>query len=324
MKTAHTPELGSRTSSTMPSVTSIHLAGAWQDVMMNFALLMKAFRPEAAWLERLEHTSERVRALLAQDADVALYVMLQEATSEVEHYSAHHALFCAIVSSLCSAWFDWPAEERQALFSSALTMNLGMLSIQDSMARQSGALSADQRKRVDEHAAHGVELLRSAGVADKLWLDIVLRHHKPIAAGDPSDPIQAAQRLAQLLHRVDVFTAKLSRRENRAATSPTIAARDACLDGSGIPDAIGATIIRVLGLYPPGSFVRLVSGELAVVTRRGSKAHTPIVACLRRANGTTYGHPHRRDTSEMAYAVQRATVAAEVKLFINHERVLAA
>jgi hypothetical protein len=77
------------------------------------------------------------------------------------------------------------------------------------------------------------------------------------------------QRLAQLLQRIDVFTAKLSRRRTRPGSNATVEARDACLDPSGLPDATGATMLRVLGLYPPGSFVRLASGE-----RRNRRRHS--------------------------------------------------
>lgn len=303
-----------------------HLVESWQDLKMNFAVLMGAFCADAAWLDRFERMSQRVRKLLAQDADAALYMMLQTATSEINHYSAHHVMHCAVVAQLCSEWFDWPAGERQALFQAALSMNVAMLSLQDSMAKQSGGVSAEQRKRIDEHPRQGADLLRSAGVADELWIDTVLRHHKPVLDGEPGGDAQRtpAQRLAELLHRIDVFTAKLSRRQSRSAASATVAARDACLDTSGHPDAIGATILRVLGLYPPGSYVCLANGELAIVTRRGAKAHTPIVASLRRADNTPCGRPVRRDTSNKEFAVRRAAVAAEFKMVVNHERVLGA
>lgn len=296
----------------------------WQNMKMNFNILMKGFQAEAGWLDRFGNMAERVRILVAQDADAALYMTMQTAAAEIDHYSANHGLHCAVVSHLCSGWFDWPDDERHALFNAALTMNIGMHTVQDAMARQSGSLSADQRKQVDAHPQRSAELLQASGVADALWLDVVVRHHKPRLPGESADAEPPARRLATLLQRVDVFTAKLSRRQVRAGTSATVAARDACLDESGYPDAVGATILRVLGLYPPGSFVELANGELAVVTRRGMKAHAPIVACLRRADGTPVLRPSRRDTGQRGLGVKRAVLASELKMVINHERVLAA
>lgn len=303
--------------------TAKRLVDAWQDLKMNFAVHMGAFRPEPVWIDKLQAQSERIRTLAAQDADVALYMLLQTATSEIDHYSAHHAMFCAVVSHLCAGWLDWTVEERQSLFAAALTMNVGMQSLQDAMARQASAPSQDQRRRIDEHPAQGAQMLEAAGVSDACWLEVVRRHHDPTGGQPPVEPVPVEQRLAELLHRVDVFTAKLSRRQSRAGASATAAARDACLDANGHPDEIGATVLRILGLYPPGSCVRLANGELGIVTRRGAKAHTPIVAALRRADTTPFVRPARRDTSDKQFAVQRAVVQADLKLVINHERTLA-
>ena len=103
-----------------------------------------------------------------------------------------------------------------------------------------------------------------------------------------------------------------------------MAARDACLDKSGFPDPTGATMLRVLGLYPPGSYVRLVNGEICVVVRRGDKAHTPFVACVRREDGAMLSQPVARDTGSSRYAVRNSLSADETKVRLDHRRALAA
>jgi hypothetical protein len=288
-----------------------------------FALAADDF--ETAWLDRLSKLADRVRELTAQDPDVALYMMLQAATNDTENYSANHAMFCAVVADLCAAHFEWPDAEALSVQNAALTMNVGMLLMQNSMAQQGESLSPAQKLRVEDHPQRSVELLKSAGVDDPLWLEIVRRHHRPIDEGESCDPATSQQRLAQLLQRIDVFTAKLSKRKTRPGSTATVAARDACLDSSsGLPDATGATMLRVLGLYPPGSFVRLASGEIGVVVRRGGKAHTPVVACVRREDGGVITQPIVRDTGSRPYAVQRSLSADEAKIRLDHERIVGA
>ena len=101
-----------------------------------------------------------------------------------------------------------------------------------------------------------------------------------------------------------------------------MAARDACLDASGHPDSIGATLLRVVGLYPPGTFVELANGESAVVILRGAKAHTPIVASMRRKDGGLLMQPVRRDTLRLAFAVKRGVEPSRVRVLLNHRRIL--
>lgn len=296
----------------------------WQAIKKSFAFALAADDYETNWLDRLSKCADRIRELTEQDPDVALYMMLQAATNDVDNYSASHAMFCAVVADLCSAHFAWPEAEAAAVRNAALAMNVGMLLMQNSMAQQSESPSPAQKLRVEDHPARSVELLKSAGVVEPLWLETIRRHHRPVDEGESIDPLTPPQRLAQLLQRIDVFTAKLSKRKTRPGSSATVAARDACLDSSGLPDATGATMLRVLGLYPPGSFVRLANGEIAVVTRRGGKAHTPVVACVRRADGGMISQPIVRDTGERIYAVQRSLSADEVNIRLDHERVVGA
>jgi hypothetical protein len=297
---------------------------SWQATKKSFAFALAADDYKTGWLDRLTKSANRIRELTEQDPDVALYMMLQTATNDADNYSASHAMFCAVVSDLCTAYFEWPEVEATAVRNAALTMNIGMLLMQDSMAQQIESPSPAQRLHVADHPARGVELLKGAGVDDPLWLETVRRHHRPVDEGESSDPLNPPQRLAQLLQRIDVFTAKLSKRKTRPGSTATVAARDACLDTSGLPDATGATMLRVLGLYPPGTFVRLTSGEIGVVIRRGDKAHTPVVACVRRGDGGVISQPMMRDTSNRLHAVQRSLSADEVKIRLDHERVVGA
>jgi hypothetical protein len=297
---------------------------SWQRLRKSFAFALAADDYATVWLDRFSKSASRIRELTAEDPDMALYVMLQTATNDVDNYSTDHALFCAVVADLCAAHFEWPAAEAAAIHNAALTMNVAMLLMQNAMAHQSVPLSSAQKLRIEDHPAKGVELLKSAGVDDPLWLETVRRHHRPVDEGESVDPVTPPQRLAQLLQRIDVFTAKLSKRKTRPGSSATVAARDACLDTSGLPDATGATMLRVLGLYPPGSFVHLASGGIGVVVRRGDKAHTPVVACVRRADGGVINQPMLCDTGIRLHAVQRSLSADEAKIGLDHERVVAA
>jgi hypothetical protein len=306
------------------AATRAGLVDMWQSTKKSFAFALAADDYTTAWQDRLTKSSTRIRELTSQDADVALYMMQQSASNDAENYSSNHGIYCAVVAQLCSAYLEWPDVEANALHSAALTMNIGMLLAQNSMSQQVESPSPAQQQRIQEHPARSVELLKISGINDPLWLETVRRHHRPLDEGEVANPQAPPQRLAQLLQRIDVFTAKLSRRKARPGSTATIAARDACLDASGLPDATGATMLRVLGLYPPGSFVELVSGDIGVVIRRGDKAHTPVVGCVRRADGGIISQPVAVDTGLRPNAIRFSLAADEVKMRLDHERVVSA
>ena len=294
---------------------------AWDQVIARAHRLLRAETVDNAWISRLTELEMEIRDLAARDPDLALYVLIEATGSNVDHYCAQHAMACMVIADLAAEWMEWPQEERRVLALAALSMNLSMTVLQDSLAKQSGSLTDGQREQVATHAAASADMLVVAGVADQLWLHVV-RHHHAVLTADAMQEADAGSRLTELLRRVDIYSAKLSRRGSRQSVTPAMAARDACLDASGHPDSIGTTLLRVVGLYPPGTFVELANGESAVVIVRGAKAHTPIVASMRRRDGGLLMQPVRRDTLRIGFAVKRGVQPSSVRVLLNHRRIL--
>ena len=313
--------LGDTTADVVPLSVPAGLE-AWDQLIRRVTRVLGASEVDKAWTAQFCTLTNDVRALALNNPDMALYVLTLANSTSVDTYSAQHAMVCLVIADLAATWLTWPEVEKLALARGALSMNVSITSLQDSLARQSKSITDEQRKLVSGHAAASVELLTKAGVDDPLWLYAVQNHHtvSKKQGGESSD---AGHRIAELLRRVDIYTAKLSRRVSRASVTPATAARDACLDATGNPDSIGATLLRIVGLYPPGTFVELANGETAIVIKRGGKAHTPIVASLRREDGGLLMQPLRRDTQRSAFAVRRGLRPDQVRVQFDHRRTLA-
>lgn len=204
----------------------------------------------------------------------------------------------------------------------ALTMNLAMVRLQDSLACSGHPPSPEMRREIDGHAAQGALLLAQAGAGDPLWCETVRLHHDGAAPDRPVAQLDPPRRLARLLRRVDIFAAKMSRRATRLPMSPVQAAREACLGADGRPDEIGAALLKAVGLYPPGSFVELACGEIGIVVSRGRRANLPLVASLVAASGLPLGEPALRDTIDPRFVVRGAVGVGQVKVHPPHERVM--
>ncbi len=294
----------------------------WDHLCVQTKRLLRVDAIDGAWVESLQLMTAAARDTANQNPDLALFVLIQAtASGPMDHYSEQHALASLVVCELAARWMDWSVHERQALALAAMSMNLSMTVLQNTLAEQKGPMTAAQRERVAGHAAASAQMLQDAGVDDALWLHAVRHHHVAAGASDVAGD-EAATRLAELLRRVDVYTAKLSRRGSRGSITPALAARDACLGPGGHPDSIGATLLRVIGLYPPGTYVELANGETAVVVHRGDKAHTPVVASLRRPDWGLIAPPLRRDTARPGLAVRHGVEPGQVKVLIDAARVL--
>lgn len=88
-------------------------------------------------------------------------------------------------------------------------------------------------------------------------------------------------------------------------------------------DEAGAALIKAVGIYSPGSFVRLNTDEIAVVVKRGANTTTPRVAVLVNRNGMPIGELIVRDTSQGEFRIVASVAARNIKVKINLERLLA-
>lgn len=249
----------------------------------------------------LDDVAQPLVALVERDPDLAIFQVLRQHGNRHAQYGVNHSVHCAIAVFLTAQRLGWSSQATQTAFKAALTMNVSMLELQGELATQATPLTQAQRDAIHAHPQRSVQMLELAGITDPEWLQAVAQHHEANdGAGYPMG-LQEVTPLAALLHRCDVYTAKLSPRQSREALAADSAARGLFSENPGDPTT--AALIKEFGLYPPGCFVRLASGETGVVVRRGPAAHTPLVASLTSARGAALAEPHRRDTSRAEFAV---------------------
>jgi HD-GYP domain-containing protein (c-di-GMP phosphodiesterase class II) len=188
-----------------------------------------------------------------------------------------------------------------SLIKAALTMNMTIVKSQSKMALQSDPLSAAQRNEIVCHPQESVALLETLGVLDVHWLRAVAQHHEHRDGSGYPAMCSAIDEMANVLHVCDVFMAKISPRVLRSALSPQEATRQLYREDNGGP--IATALIKTFGIYPPGDFVQLASGELGIVVERTANAKAPIVAAITDAHGHLVTSTLRRDTRQAEFAV---------------------
>ena len=261
-----------------------------------------------------------VRSCITQP-DATLFALVYLSAQETAMYSATHALLVASICMIVAREvLRWPDARMLQVGRAALSMNIAMTSLQDELARQTEPLSAAQIAAIAEHSVRSAALLRQLGVADPVWLEAVRCHHQRFEG--PWEQAPEAQQLARLIQRADQFAARIAPRATRAPMDVAAAMRASYFDEERQPDAIGAAIIKALGIYPPGTFVRLASADVAVVLRRGTTAGTPRVAVVLKRDGLPPGEPIPRDTSQPEWRIVSAVPQKDVRIITPLDRLL--
>ena len=293
----------------------------WLDLQGQAHTLLRDGNP-ATFLPRLERLYAQLARHIQHNPDGTLFALIHLSSSEVRLYSATHAMLVCVMCSLAARdVLKWPAPDVDLVAQVALTMNMAMTELQDQLAVQHQPPTPEQVRKVEQHAMYSVRLLEQLGVTDPDWLEAVLDHHAKLPGPLAIRP--RGQRVARLIQRADIFAARLSPRVSRAPDTPASAMKASYFDENREIDEAGAAVIKAVGIYSPGSFVRLATEEVAVVIKRGANTTTPRVAVMVNRAGMPTGELIVRDTSQREYRILSSIAHRDVKVKVNLSRLLA-
>ena len=287
------------------------LGKLWTDNISRIHRTLSNITPET-FLKAIEEASKPVESLIDRDPDLAILQVMRQEGNEHTQYGLNHAVHTAIVCRLVAKRLEWSEDEANRAFKAALTMNASMFELQGILAKHVGRPSDEQRKLIRSHPTRSREILEQSGVTDKVWLAGVEQHHEtsdrlgyPSGIGNPSE-------LGTLLNRADIYAAKLSPRANRDSVPADRAGRELFMRDPGNP--MTAALVKEFGVYPPGCYVSLASGEVGVVVKRGPTVMAPVVAVLVNTHGVPVHEHVKRETSNPAYAVSGAVPPKQMKV----------
>jgi HD-GYP domain-containing protein (c-di-GMP phosphodiesterase class II) len=273
---------------------------------------------EAGLAGRVDELARHVVALVDRDPDIAIYLSVRQDPKRLTIYALAHSLHCAAVARLAGQRLGWEEERTLQLVKAALTMNIATLDLQGRLAAQGVKPTAAQIELIRPHPTQGAQMLREAGVDDPVWLEAVEQHHeRPDGSGYPRGLTEVAE-MATVLRHLDVFMAKMAPRAMRAPLPTQLAARQLFQEDGG--GSMSAAIIKEFGIYPPGDFVQLKSGEMAVVVRRSANARTPLAAAITDRHGMPTVGTVVRDTARPEYAITGILADKTLVLRVPPER----
>ncbi len=251
------------------------------------------------------------------DTDAALATLF---VGKETRYSITHPIYTALFCEVLARALELPEEERTPLLAAALTMNIAMISLQDELYAQQAPPRREQKQRILNHPEAGAAMLRSRGVTGRKWLEGVLYHHESIdGTGYPhglkGDEVPLFPRIISI---GDFYCAMISGRKYRSPLSADMAMKEIYLKcNNRVGEKLAHLTIKKMGIYPPGSFVKLVNDEIAIVTHRGEKAHCPVVHSIMRANGKRLSPPAPRDCSLGEFAIAENVHKADIRTEID-------
>ncbi len=211
------------------------------------------------------------------------------AYGDTKSYTVAHSLRVASLAIHVGVSLKWPQEDLLAACSAALLHDIGMSRIPQAIIEQEGSLSEEAWQVIFDHPRRGVEILMAQKNISEFELAGCWGHHQRYDGGGyPPLPRWAEHHpVAALLHVCDVFEALTAPRPYQRPLAPKDAYRLIKDDRGNCDPNFLAALIASLGLYPPGSYVRLNDKRLGVVMAAGGAIHRPRLKVI----STAFGEP---------------------------------
>jgi HD-GYP domain-containing protein (c-di-GMP phosphodiesterase class II) len=211
-----------------------------------------------------------VEDMLESSANLAGAALLLSSMKGHDGYTFYHSVNTSLLSLGIGRLLGLDRDDLIAIGSGALLHDIGKVSVSSKTLKHPGRLSEEQWLQIEIHPREGAQaILAAGGPGSDIAAMIAFEHHLRYDGG--GYPRLAKQRMPHVFSRLvaitDIYDSITSRRPYRRAETPNRALR-ILLDGAGTsydPELVHI-FIAMLGVYPPGSILRMQSGEIVVIT----------------------------------------------------------
>ena len=183
-----------------------------------------------------------------------------------EYTYMHSVAVCALMIALARQLGLDEAQVREAGLAGMLH-DIGKMAVPWALLNKPGKLTDDEFVIMRKHPLDGREILLAGKQANALVLDVCLHHHEKVdGSGYPHRLVgEQISLFARMGAVCDVYDAISSDRPYKKGWGPAESIHKMAEWKGHFDDGVFQAFVKVMGIYPTGSLVRLASGRIAVV-----------------------------------------------------------
>lgn len=216
---------------------------------------------------------EEAKQMIGQIADTivnaeALVLHLISQAGKDQESLYYHVLNVSILSMMLAKNLNFPEEEIRLIGLAALFHDIGKLKIPTQILRKTEPLTAPEVNLLKMHAKYGVELLKLTEAFPINAFDIILQHHEMLDGSGYPAGLNAAQidNKAKVVAVVNEFDNLCHPSDPSKARSPHHAMSHLFKSMKGKLELnYMAQLIKMMGVYPPGTVVMLTDQRVGLV-----------------------------------------------------------
>jgi putative nucleotidyltransferase with HDIG domain len=218
-------------------------------------------------VEFIESTAEEMVESILRNPDAL--VSLSQIKGYDEYTYVHSINVGILITSLAHS-MGYSEELLVQCCTGGILHDIGKMRIPEPILNKQGKFTDSEFEVMKKHPEHGVEILKNSHGISDFSKSIVIEHHERYNGNGYPKGLKGKEinEIGLIAAVADVYDALTTDRVYRAAWTPQKAL---AMIFQGCDKDYSREIVEIftkhLGIYPVGSFVKLVSGELGVVLR---------------------------------------------------------
>jgi putative nucleotidyltransferase with HDIG domain len=214
-----------------------------------------------------------------------------------DEYTFTHMVNVAILTMAQARTLGIEGRALRQLGLAALLHDVGKVRTPLEVLNKPAALTPSERAIMRRHTVDGAAILRSSRDIPKLAAVVAFEHHlRADGRGYPDGVQRTPINLGTVLCSIaDAYDAMRSTRVYQPAT-PADRIMEIMVnnDGAQFDQHLVRRFIGLMGVFPPGTVVRLTTGEIGVVVASGGERQGPEVRVVLDAAGSAVEPPRRQ------------------------------
>lgn len=236
-------------------------------------------------------TKKVVKNMLEEIIENREAMLELERIKEYDDYTFVHSLNVCILSMLIGLELKLDKNHLEELALGALLHDVGKTLILNSILNKEDQLSSIEFEEIKKHPLYSYQIISQDRYIGEIPKIIAYQHQERYnGLGYPQGlKHNEINNYAAVTSLADVYDALITDRVYRRALLPYEAMK-VIIGSSGIDfePNIAGTFVRSMSIYPPGSLVRLNTGEIAIVIKVSKESIIrPIIRVILDPSGTT-------------------------------------
>lgn len=221
--------------------------------------------PDEVYFQISQLVNQTVKSLHEAGGQPSLYLVMSDKNGD-DIFS--NAMNVTVLAVQISTLLGLDVKQTQLIGLAAMCLDIGLLKVPSQIRRSLSQLSSAEQNYYEAHVGYSIEMLKKAESFPPEIMPLIANHHERLdGSGYPKGlKKEELTHPCQLLQLVDHFVHLINPLPSQKPMTPqrAIALLYKAADVK-FNKAMLEALVKVLGIYPPGSYVELSDGQKALV-----------------------------------------------------------